>query len=294
MKILLLGSNGQLGSDIIRLCFHQNTKHKLISSNRNDLDVSQLQTIKSYLLSLNFDVLINCISYNQTEDCETNESHAYTINAFSVKEMAEACKLKNARFVHFSTDYVFGNNALHQPLNESISPSPLSVYGSSKLMGENLALSAHDDVLVLRTASLFGIATSNSRKGNFVESIYHAAKKTGHLKVINDIFMSPTASIDLAAMTLKIINNNAPPGIYHAVNSGSASWFEFAEHILNETKINAKLDPITSNEYNSQMQRPKYSVLDNSKISQYVGEIPNWKDALHRYLKEKNYLMRFK
>lgn len=289
MKILLLGSNGQLGSDIQRLYNTKYSNYELIALNRNHINVCNLQNIKPYLNSFQFDILINCISYNQTEECEKNQDQAYSINAFAVKEMAEVCKIKAARLIHFSTDYVFGHHQLNEPLKESLSPSPINVYGTSKLMGENLALSTYNEVLILRTASLFGIAISNSKKDNFVEKIYSAVKKNKCLSVINDIYMSPTSSMDLAQMTYKLIQANAPPGIYHAVNSGQATWFEFAKSIVKQSKISAKLEPISIKEYNSIMQRPLYSVLDNSKIKTIIGNIPNWENALKRYLIEKHY-----
>lgn len=290
MKILLLGANGQLGTDIIRLHSKKYSNHQLVALNRNCLDVLNLHDVKSYLTSHEFDILINCVSFNRTEECETRKYHAFVLNAFSVNEMAKACKIKNARLVHFSSDYVFGHQPFGQPLDELTTPSPLSTYGLTKLTGENLALSAHDDVLILRTASLFGRATSSSKKGNFVESIYHTANNTGYLKVINDIYMSPTASIDLADMTFKLINVNAPSGIYHAVNSGQASWYELAKTILKQTKIKAEIEPITAKEYNSILQRPYYSVLNNSKIKAIVGDIPNWEYSLEQYLKDQNYI----
>lgn len=285
MKILLLGPNGQLGNDIKQIHNQFYSHYELICLDRNKLDVAKTENIKPKLIDYDFDILINCISYNKTVDCETNAKQAFLINAFSVKEMASVCYETGAQLIHVSTDYVFGDTDLQKPLTESQPPAPLNVYGCSKLMGESLAQTCHENVIILRTASLYGISGANKQPpGNFVEHILQTAHSTHKLKVVTDQLMSPTASFDLAKMIFKMIEVNAPTGIYHAVNSGQVSWFEFAKEIIKNTKIDAKIEPISSATYQAKMRRPTYSVLDNSKLTNYIGNIPSWQDALYRYL----------
>lgn len=287
MKIVVLGANGQLGSDILRMN-QDNYNLNIFALTRQEVDVTDKNALNSVLHDYNFDILINCTSYHNTEQVEANVKLAFDINAFAVKEMATICKEKQSRFFHISTDYVFQNS--NHPLTEESVPSPLNIYGSSKLMGEALATSIHNDTVIFRVASLFGVKGASGKGGNFVETIIKKAKEKKPLRVIADQKMSPTYTYDLAEMILKSAINKIPPGIYHAVNSGRASWYEFAQKILELANIKADCAPITAKEYLSIVLRPTFSVLDNSKIKKYVGDIPIWQDALERYLTEKKHI----
>jgi dTDP-4-dehydrorhamnose reductase len=167
MKVVVLGPNGQLGSDI----FVANTGNgggiSIDGVGRDALDVTDLDRIERVLGPMSFDALVNCTSYHKTDDVEKNASRAFTVNAHAVQRMATVCAGKGARFVHISTDYVFSGDAT-KPYVEEARPGPLNVYGASKLMGEGLARHAHRDTLVLRVASLFGVAGASGKGGNFV------------------------------------------------------------------------------------------------------------------------------
>lgn len=288
MRLLLLGHNGQLGSDIKRAC-EARGDIDVTPIGRDTLDVSNLAAIVPALSEETFDVAVNCTSYHKTDEVEHNATLAFTINAHAVQEMARACRIKNAKLIHISTDYVFdGKN--DSPYTESDCVGPINVYGASKAMGEALATHVYEQVYVLRVASLFGVAGASGKGSNFVETILCRARDEGEVRVVNDIVMSPTSTADVADMILRMIDRNAPPAVYHAVNSGYASWHDFACSIVSSIGSDAKVIAIGSGQYPTVARRPTYSVLSNERIRAIIGPIPDWRDALQRYLMQKGHL----
>ncbi|MBI1910231.1 MAG: dTDP-4-dehydrorhamnose reductase [Deltaproteobacteria bacterium] len=297
MKILLLGANGQLGTDIRKVFEASGRNLELLPVTRKDLDVSKTNTIRPFLEKVGFQALINCTSYHKTDELESHAMEAFTINAHAVKEMAESCEQKKARFIHISTDYVFDGLST-RPYVETDPTAPLNIYGSSKGMGEQLALHYCPQTFILRVASLFGTAGSSGKGGNFVETMIRIGKEKKELDVVNDITMSPTATAEVAKMISSLLEKEASPGIYHAVNSGQATWYEFAKQIIKKAGIRATVKPSTSTtsrgdsskEYPTKALRPKYSVLNNSKVASCVGTIPHWSESLDLYLRERGAL----
>jgi dTDP-4-dehydrorhamnose reductase len=290
MKVLLLGANGQLGSDILRAQQAHFSSLSITPLYRRDLDVTEPAAIKKVLAAHEFDALINCTSYHKTDEVEKHASEAVAVNAHAPQHIALACKAKGALFVHISTDYVFsGRNS--KPYSESDPPAPLNVYGASKFLGENLVQREWaEKSLVARVASLFGVAGASGKGGNFVETMLRIAKEKGEVRVVNDVRMSPTSTADAARVILSLLEKHSAPGVYHVVNSGEATWFEFAREIVRRAGLTAQAVPITSSEFQTAAIRPSYSVLDNRKAGSLVGGIPDWQDALDRYLKEKGHL----
>ncbi len=291
MRILLLGSGGQLGSDLCRRTASDFPNMGIVHLNRDKLDVRELGKIKPAIAAEAFDVLINCTSYHRTDEAESNTAEALTVNAFAVQKMAEAVHEKGARFVHVSTDFVFGNlQGTPTPLTEKMPTGAINVYGSSKLMGEGLALEEWDNTLIFRVASLFGTQGPSDKGANFIETIIKLAGERDELRVVDDQIMSPTSTDDLAWMILSALDKRAAPGIYHAVNSGIASWYEFAKEIIERAGLGTPVHPIPSSEYPTPAKRPAYSALDNSKLAAIVGDIPPWQEALQRYLIAKGHI----
>jgi dTDP-4-dehydrorhamnose reductase len=292
MKVLLLGPNGQLGSDLQRAqqaAFHSELTLTPIS--REQLDVANVDSIRSALSQLSFDALINCTSYHKTDEVEDNATLAMTVNAHAVQALAEVCTEKRARFVHISTDYVFGADAKRNTAYAEADPTgPVNVYGASKLLGENLSRLANEDLLVFRVASLFGVSGASGKGGNFVETMIRFGQERGALKVVADQIMSPTATADLATLILTALSREVPAGIYHAVNSGQASWHEFASAIIELTGIDASVTPCSSDEFPTRARRPAFSVLNNHLASKTIGTMRPWQDALQAYLKAKHYI----
>lgn len=288
MKILLLGSNGQLGSDIHKEITVNSDGIEVLPFTRNDLDISDLEKIQPTLSEISFDVLINCTSFHKTDEVESNGNQAFTVNSHAPQIFAQVCQKKGARLFHISTDYVF-NGQGKQPYLEQDIPGPLNVYGASKLMGEQLVLNSHGNHLILRVASLFGVSGASGKGGNFVETMIRCGKEKGLLKVVDDITMSPTSTKDLANSIHKMLKDPPDSGIYHVVNSGQATWFEFAEDIIKQASVNAKVLPVTSQEYKTKALRPSYSVLSTQKLAGVMDALPHWKESLERYLKEKGH-----
>jgi dTDP-4-dehydrorhamnose reductase len=289
MKVLVLGVNGQLGSDLFEACRKREPAFEPIAFTRRDLDVSCLHDIIPRLQAMDFDVLVNCTGYHKTEEVEANPALGFTINAHAVGMMAEICHKKRAKLIHISTDYVFSGDT-YRPYTESDCPHPINVYGASKALGEMLANRAHGQVYTLRVASLFGVAGASGKGGNFVETMLKTAKGKGEVRVVNDIVMSPTATADIADGIVRLIEKRPEPGVYHAVNSGQATWYEFAQAIIKRTGTKAAVVPVTSSQFPTLIRRPSYSVLNNRKFSGIVGEIPHWTDALEGYLRKKGHI----
>ena len=256
---------------------------------RSVIDLSDIDAATRFLRDLNFGCLINCSSNHKTDEVERNSQLAFTINAHLVQRLANVCADKKARLVHISTDYVFGGQEKLVPLTELDCKAPLNVYGASKGMGEDLALLTSADVLVLRVASLFGFVGASGKGGNFVETMIRLGKEKGALRVVADQTMSPTATVDIANALIDLVQARAASGIWHVVNSGSATWYGFAKRIIERTGISATVTPLSSAEFPTPARRPTYSVLDNSKLAQLIGPMRSWQDALDAYLAAKGH-----
>ena len=291
VKALLLGPNGQLGSDIRRAHADSGEIVDLIPLARETLDVAARGATERVLDGLDFDVLVNCAGYTRVDEAEDAAALAFAVNAHAVQAMARVCAEKRARLLHVSTDYVFGGDlARQQPLREHDPTAPVNVYGASKAMGETLARIACEDVVVVRVASLFGAAGAGGKGGNFVETVIRSGRETGTLRVVDDQTVSPTSTADVARVVMRMLAEGCEPGFYHVVNTGSATWFDFAREIVRRAGVDAAVAPCASGEFPVRAERPRYSVLDNSKASAAFGAMPAWQDALERYLRTKGHL----
>ena len=289
-RVLLLGPNGQLGHDVIRAHVQAGEPFELCPLARDRLDVAAPGAVERVLGGLDFDVLVNATAHNLVDRAEEEAAFAFAVNAHAVQAMARVCAAKRARFFHVSTDYVFGGDAARdRPLREGDPIAPVNVYGASKAMGETLARLACEEVVILRVASLFGVAGASGKGGNFVETMIRVGREKGSLRVVDDQIMSPTATADVARLMVRMVNEGCAPGLHHAVNDGSASWFDFACEIVRRAGVEARVVPCTTEEYPTRAARPRYSVLDNAKVSAAFGAMPPWQDALGRYLHAKGH-----
>jgi len=289
MKTILLGPNGQLGTDVQAANVRKGGWLSLTPVGRSSVDLCDIEAATNFLRESNFDCLINCSSYHRTDEVERNAQLAFTINAHLVQRLAQICFEKQARLVHVSTDYVFGGLLKSLPFTEADCKAPVNVYGASKAMGEDLALLTGAQVWVLRVASLFGTAGASGKGGNFVETMIRIGKEKGTLRVVADQTMSPTSTKDIAEVIIGMLQKDVAPGIWNVVNSGAASWYEFAKQIIARSNIKASVLPIDSGEFPTIARRPVYSVLDNTKLCDALGSIRAWQDALDEYLIAKGY-----
>ncbi len=286
MRIALFGANGQLGSDLVVLAGQRGLD--LTPVTRAQFDAADPAASFD---GFDFDVAINCVAATRVDDCEKDPAPAVAINAHFAGRLAKACAARRARLVQVSTDYVYGGQAERAPLSEAVGRAPVNVYGATKALGEDLARLEHDDVIVARVASLFGVAGASGKGGNFVETMIRLAKERGRLTVVDDQVMSPTASWDAGEAILDLIAVRAPAGAYHVVNSGIASWFDFAAEIIRKARVAAEVVPIPTAQFPTPARRPPYSALSNAKLEAVIGRpTPHWTDALDRYLAAKGHV----
>lgn len=286
-RLLVLGANGQLGSDLVRFA-REREWPDVVALSRQQLDLSSVPTITSFLEGRDFDVLINCAAYTRVDEAESNPAMAVALNAHAVRELARACRRKHARFVTFSTDYVFDGRADH-PYSEDAVPRPLNVYGASKLLGEALAVVEWaEGTYVVRTASLFGTGALEFGGGNFLETMIRAASAGRTLRVVDDIRMSPTWTGHLAAAALHLLELGAQPGTYHLAGEGAASWYELAVAALSAAGTDARVQPVPAAEYPTAALRPAYSVLDCERARKVGVRLPSWQAGMEAYIEERN------
>lgn len=289
MRLLVLGPNGQLGGDLMDAAAARGVE--AAGAGRDAVDVTDREALAVFLREARFDVLANCTSYHRTDEVEANAGRAMAVNAHAPALMAEICAERGARFVHVSTDYVFGGDAARSaPLTEADPTAPVNVYGLSKAFGETLVGLSGADALVLRVASLFGARGASGKGGNFVETMIRVGREKGRLDVVDDQTMSPTATAWIAQATLDLLARDAAPGLYHCVNSGRASWFDFAREIVRRAGVAAEVAPTSSAERADRARRPRFSALDNAKLAGVVGPIPSWESALDAYLRAKGHV----
>lgn len=289
MKILVLGANGQLGGDVMAAAAGAPAV-RAQAAGRAEVDVSDPAVLRSFLDAASFDALVNCTSYHQTDEVETQASRAMAVNAHAPAVMAEACAAKGARLLHISTDYVFGGDATRAiPLAETDPVAPVNVYGLSKAFGETLIGLAGGDATIFRVASLFGVRGASGKGGNFVETMIRVGREKGALRVVDDQIMSPTATAFVAGAIVAFLERAGPPGLYHCVNTGAVSWHAFAEAIVRGAKVPAEVAGCSSAEWSAIARRPAWSALDNTRLAAIVGPIPSWESALVDYLAAKGH-----
>ncbi|SDN59095.1 dTDP-4-dehydrorhamnose reductase [Paenibacillus sp. yr247] len=288
-RIALLGANGQLGSDI-RSVFAGNNGYEIIPITREQLNVENTESIIPFLEGLGYiHVLINCTAFHNTEQCERDPLKALMVNTIAVLRMALYCKEHNATMIHFSTDYVF-DGIKNSPYTEEDETHPLNVYGSTKVAGEKVMAAYLDHYFIFRISSLYGIAGSSGKGGNFIETMIRLIKQGKPVSVVNDMRMSPTYSLDVAQAVQAFLDGNVIEyGIYHCSGEGDCSWYELAIEAFTLCGLPYDASPILSSAYEAKCQRPSYSVLDNSKINS-IYPMPCWKSSLKAYLQEKGYV----
>ncbi|WP_188175428.1 dTDP-4-dehydrorhamnose reductase [Paenibacillus sedimenti] len=288
-RIVLLGANGQLGSDI-RSVFAGTEVYELIPLTREQLNVENTESVIPFLENLgHFDVLINCTAFHNTEECESDPLKALMVNSIAVLRMATFCKQHDVTMIHFSTDYVFDGNQ-SSPYTEEAETHPLNVYGSTKAAGEKAIAAYLDRFFIFRVSSLYGVAGSSGKGGNFIETMIRLVKQGKPVSIVNDVVMSPTYTLDVAQAVKAFLDRNvADYGIYHCSGEGGCSWYDLAVETFTLCGLSYDATPIPSSRYEAKCKRPAYSVLDNGKISS-IYSMPHWKSSLKAYLTQKGYV----
>ncbi len=282
MKVLVTGASGQLGTDLCKVL----TDSELIPLTHKDIEISDMSSVKQVLTKYKPDVIVNTAAYVRVDDCEDEKEKAFKVNALGARNVAVVAQELGARLVHLSTDYVFGGEGEPRttPYTEFDTPVPLSIYGKSKLAGENFVRHFCLRHFIVRASALFGIAGSSGKGGNFIETMLRLAREHYELKVVNDQVLSPTYTSDLARKIAQLIETEFY-GIFHITNRGACSWYKFTVQILKLTGIKTPVVPITSDQYPQKARRPRYSVLDNSHLRLLgMDDMKSWQEALKDYL----------
>lgn len=275
MKILITGSNGMLGHDLEKTL---KDKHELILTTSKTLDITDEKQVMEVICENKPDVVINSAAYTDVDGCEENQEIAYAVNGDGVRNLALACKEVDCPLVHVSTDYVF-NGKNDRPWVEDDEIGPISVYGKSKLKGEEAILEILDKYFIVRTAWLYGV---NGK--NFPRTMLELAESHPEITVVYDEVGSPTYTPDLAYGISQLIETDYY-GIYHLTNSDSCSWCEFARYIFDMADVDVKVIPVTASEFARAAPRPSYSVLENKNwIDKGFEPLRSYKEAIKEYV----------
>ncbi len=284
MKILLIGKTGQLGCDIIR----NNKNHEIFTPNRDELDLGRSGEFIDILSKAKPDLVINTAAFHNVIMCEVKYDQAFRLNCVAVRDLSVACKETGSMLVTFSSDYVFDGKK-GCAYTEEDRPSPLQAYGITRAAGEFAAmLSALENVVIVRTCGLYGVSGSRSKGGNFVDKRIRDAKMNNRLEISSEQIVSPTYTHDLSLAVLGLIeSHDLKSGIYHLVNEGACSWYNFTKAIFELLDLKVDLKPVNRNGIDNGMRRPIYSALENKKAKNMGIILPHWKDALKRYIEQK-------
>lgn len=281
MKVAVIGSNGQLGSDLVKT-FEQGG-NEVVSLTHSDINIEDLSLVHKVLTDIKPRAILNTAAYHVVPKCEDNPVRAFQINSLGALNLAKVSNELSALNLYYSTDYVFDGEK-KSPYLESDNPNPLNVYAATKLTGESFTLNNSLKGVVLRISGIYGEVPCRAKGGNFITTMIKAAKEKPEVKVVNDEILTPTPTKSIAEKTLEILNKELK-GLYHLTCEGQCSWYEFAEVIFSTLEIKTPLSPISVKDMPMVVRRPTYSVLENEK-AKYSGIsiMPYWKDALVEFL----------
>jgi len=285
MKIAIIGADGQLGSDLVKVLKGE----KVFPLYYPDFDITKPEKTKETLSKNNLEVVINTAAYHRVDECEENPEKSYQVNSTAVRDLALICRELDLTLVHFSTDYVFDGKK-KTPYVEEDKPNPLNVYAASKLAGESFLQNILEKYFLIRSCGLYGEAGCWGKGANFVDAMVFLEKRGKPFRVVKDQVVTPTSSAELALRIGELIRTQHY-GLYHLTNEGQCSWFEFASTIFSLIGKRPKLEPIDSEAYGARARRPSYSVLENKKAKEIgLTEFSPWEKALKDYLIKKSYL----
>jgi dTDP-4-dehydrorhamnose reductase len=277
-SVFVVGAGGRLGSAIVQ----EFADRKVVAHTRATLDITDSAAVMDAVQTAAPAVIINCAAYNRVDEAEDRPVDAFAINALAVRTLARAAEAADALFVHYGSDFVFDGQSVH-PYDEEATPSPRSMYGLSKLLGDWLALDAQRS-FVLRVESLFGAARGWQGRVGSLDQIVHALEEGRTAKVFIDRVVSPSYVEDIARATKYLIDVHAAPGLYHCVNSGCATWHDVAQEAARILGVTPRLDPIMLDSCQLKAPRPRFCALANRKLAAAGFSMPSWNDALNRWL----------
>jgi dTDP-4-dehydrorhamnose reductase len=286
VKIALIGVDGQLGTDIN---VHFNSKGLDVSGlvGLKDIDVCDYRMSENVLKEVKPDLVINTAAFHDVDRCEEEALSALRVNVIGIKNLAVICRKMGVPLMHFSTDYIFDGKK-KEPYTENDRACPISMYGISKLAGEQFMQYMLEKYYIVRLSGLYGLTDCVGKKGgNFVEQMIKLARKNKQIKVVDDQVLTPTSTRDVAEKLLELIQTEKY-GIYHMTNTDSCSWYEFALEIFKLMDLNVVVQPTTTEEFGAKARRPEYSVLDNANLRKIgLKDLRSWKEALKDYIESR-------
>lgn len=278
MKVLVTGAQGQLGTDMVLCLERHSAQYQVFGFGRTDLDITDVAQISKIFEQVKPDVVIHIAAYTQVDQAEMDRDRAYAVNALGTRNLVLEAEKFGAKFVYISTDYVFDGQK-GAPYSERDRTNPQGVYGQTKRAGEEFVISLSSKYFIVRTSWVYG-----KYGANFVKTMLKLGSAGKPLKVVDDQFGSPTYTVDLALFLLQLIESDRY-GIYHATNSGSCSWYEFAKKIFEETGMQVELNPCTTEDFPRPAPRPAYSVLDHAGIKlNGFEDLRPWQEGLKDFL----------
>lgn len=287
-RVAVIGRMGQLGTDLVNVLVEAGS-YEVFGLSHQEIECTDPASVEKILKTVRPDVVVNCAAFVRVDESEDRTDETFRVNSLGALNVARACAEIDALCVYISTDYVFDGEK-GSPYKESDAPHPINVYGVSKLGGEYLVQGTCPRWLIARMASLFGKAGSSGKGGNFVETILARAKAGEPLRLVDDIRMSPTYTRD-AAQALERLLRERTLGLFHLVNAGNCTWYEFACKALEVVGLQHRIEPISALEYPMKARRPKDSSLESTKLKPSLKEcLRPWREALKTYLREKGYL----
>lgn len=288
MKVLLIGANGQLGHDLLKVIPQKPDAHEVVPLTHAEIEITDEASIRRAMAVHRPQIVLNTAAFHKLEICEEKPEKTFAVNAFGTRLLAQACQACRAALVFMSSDYVFGGDLTRiKPYRESDVPAPINVYGISKLAGEHFIRYLMERYWIIRVCGLYGISGSSGKGGNFVETMLRLAREGKEIGVVNDQTLTPTYTVDLAWQIKRLLNTEAY-GLYHATSQGQCTWHEFAAEIFRQAGLRPNLKQISTPTAGAKVLRPRYSVLDNAALRQRRLDLMRpWQEALAAYLQER-------
>lgn len=287
MRIAVIGADGQLGSDLVKTL----ARDEVFPLYYPEFDVTRPERMRSVLQDLQPSSVINTAAFHRVDECEDDSETSFRVNAIAVRDLARLARELGFILVHFSTDYVFDGRK-KTPYTESDPPNPLNVYAVSKLAGEFFVRALVEKYFLIRTCGLFGEASSREKGYNFVDRMIALAEAGKPLRVVDDQWVSPTSTAELAERTSDLIRTNHY-GLYHLTSEGQCTWFQFAQELFALLGRKPRLEPVDSRTFAAKARRPLYSVLENKRAKEVgLKDFSSWKDALRAFLEKKGLIPR--
>ncbi len=284
MKVVVIGANGQLGTD----CAAQlKNKYDVIPLIQEDIEISDAESVNNVLKQHQPSVVINTAAYHKVDECEKNPVKSFEINALGSKYLAAACREYNAKLIHISTDYVFDGKT-NTPYVEDDLPDPLNVYANTKLAGEYFVQQETDNYIIARVSGIYGKTRCMAKGGNFINTMLRLYREGKNIKVVADEVLTPTWTVEISRQIEVMIEKNLT-GLFHVTQEGNCSWHAFSAAIFEILNIQINIEKTTVTSFPAPIKRPHYSVLENKALKEADCNImQHWKDALTEFLKQTN------